>query len=91
MTEGLILKRANVSRPSGQWSDDDYDVLWDGKPVGRIYKDSAVANDEVRWFWSIFASRPGPLSPVRIDGRAPTLDEAKTQFRASWEAFKDDG
>jgi hypothetical protein len=23
----LILKRANASRPSGQWSDDDFDVL----------------------------------------------------------------
>jgi hypothetical protein len=23
----LILKRASASRPSGQWSDDDYDVL----------------------------------------------------------------
>jgi hypothetical protein len=23
----LILKRAAVSRPSGQWSDDDFDVL----------------------------------------------------------------
>jgi hypothetical protein len=23
----LILKRASVSRPSGEWNDDDYDVL----------------------------------------------------------------
>jgi hypothetical protein len=26
----LILKRANTSRLSGQWSDDDYDVLKNG-------------------------------------------------------------
>jgi hypothetical protein len=26
----LILKRAAASRPSGEWSDDDYDVLADG-------------------------------------------------------------
>jgi hypothetical protein len=26
----LILKRASASRPSGEWSDDDYDVLADG-------------------------------------------------------------
>jgi hypothetical protein len=26
----LILKRASVSRPSGQWRDDDYDVLENG-------------------------------------------------------------
>jgi hypothetical protein len=23
----LILKRASASRPSGEWNDDDYDVL----------------------------------------------------------------
>jgi hypothetical protein len=33
----LILKRAKFSRPSGQWQDEDYDVLADGKAVGRIY------------------------------------------------------
>jgi hypothetical protein len=31
---GLILKRASLSRSSGQWSDDD-DVLEDGGGVGR--------------------------------------------------------
>ena len=34
----LILKRASVSRPSGQWDDEDYDVLADGEVVGRIFK-----------------------------------------------------
>jgi hypothetical protein len=34
----LILKRASTSRPSGEWSDDDYDVLADGAVVGRITK-----------------------------------------------------
>jgi hypothetical protein len=32
----LILKRASASRPSGEWDDDDYDVLADGVVVGRI-------------------------------------------------------
>src|SRR5262245_7612078 len=30
----LILKRASLSRPSGQWRDDDYDVLENGVVVG---------------------------------------------------------
>jgi len=34
----LTLKRASVSRPSGQWNDDDYDVLADATVVGRIMK-----------------------------------------------------
>ena len=29
MKEKLILKRASASRPSAEWSDDDYDVLSD--------------------------------------------------------------
>jgi len=26
----LVLKRASASRPSGEWNDDDFDVLADG-------------------------------------------------------------
>ena len=33
-----ILKRASASRPSGEWNDDDYDVLAEGAVVGRILK-----------------------------------------------------
>jgi hypothetical protein len=32
----LILKRAKFTRPSGQWKDEDYDVLGDGEVDGRI-------------------------------------------------------
>src|SRR5215468_2063506 len=34
----LVLKRASASRSSGEWSDDDYDVLAGGVVVGRIMK-----------------------------------------------------
>jgi hypothetical protein len=30
----LILKRASASRPSGEWNDDDFDVLTDGVVAG---------------------------------------------------------
>jgi hypothetical protein len=30
----LMLKRASVSRPSGEWNDDDFDVLADGVVAG---------------------------------------------------------
>jgi len=33
----LILKRAAASRPSGEWNDDDYDVLADGKPRPHVW------------------------------------------------------
>jgi hypothetical protein len=34
----LILKHASASRPSGDWNDDDYDVLAAGAVIGRIFK-----------------------------------------------------
>src|SRR5262249_18477325 len=39
----LVLKRAAASRLSGEWSEDDYDVLADGVVVGRIMKSSRSA------------------------------------------------
>jgi hypothetical protein len=47
----LILKRASISRLDGQWSDNDFDVLADGKVVGRIYepRDSRFGPPELRW------------------------------------------
>jgi hypothetical protein len=37
----LILKRASLSRASGEWNDDDFDVLADGVVVGRIFQAAA--------------------------------------------------
>ena len=81
----LILKRAKLSRPSGQWQDEDYDVLADGKVVGRIYEDgSASTPPDMRWFWSITAIVPAV--PNVTNGHAATLDEAKAKFRDAWKA-----
>jgi hypothetical protein len=72
-----LMKRGNFSRPSGQWKDEDYDVLADGKVVGRIYHDaSASTPPELRWFWSITAIVPASSA---THGHAPTLDEANCQ------------
>src|SRR5262245_23857397 len=48
----LILKRASASRPSGEWSDDDYDVLADSVVVGRIFKANAAPVGEP-WVWTL--------------------------------------
>src|SRR5262245_22763023 len=34
----LVLKRASASRQSGEWNEDDFDVLTDGIVVGRLFK-----------------------------------------------------
>jgi hypothetical protein len=49
----LVLKRASASRSSGEWSDDDYDVLAGGIAVGRILK-SAAAPVGMPWLWTPF-------------------------------------
>jgi hypothetical protein len=51
MSGPLMLKRAAVSRPSGEWNDDDLDVLADGVVVGRIFKANA-APVGTPWMWT---------------------------------------
>ena len=58
----LTLKRASASRPSGEWSEDDYDVLADGTVVGRIMK-AAAAPVGTPWMWTLL---------LYHEGRTPT-------------------
>jgi hypothetical protein len=48
----LILKRPSGSRRSGEWNDDDFDVLANGVVVGRIFKANA-APVGVPWMWTL--------------------------------------
>jgi hypothetical protein len=48
----LILERASASRSSGEWSDDDFDVLADGVVVGRIIL-AAAAPVGQPWLWTL--------------------------------------
>jgi len=48
----LRLIRAPKSRPSGTWSDDDYDVFDGEQHIGRIVW-SYAALRERPWVWSI--------------------------------------
>jgi hypothetical protein len=48
----LILQRASVSRSSGEWNEDDYDVLEHGVVVGRLFKSNA-APVGLPWLWAV--------------------------------------
>jgi hypothetical protein len=78
----LILKRASASRPSGQWKDDDYDVLADGVVVGRIFN-SAASPVGMPWMWTLmlFEHHEG-RSPTH--GYAATREAAMAAFAKSW-------
>ena len=70
----LILKRASASRPSGEWNDDDYDVLADGAVVGRIFKVHA-APVGAPWMWTLaFGHHEGPHANARLCGDARGRD-----------------
>jgi hypothetical protein len=80
----FILKRAKFSRPSGQWKDEDYDVLADGEVVGRILEEgSRFGPPELRWGWSITAIVPATRGVT--NGTAATREEAMAKFRAAWD------
>jgi hypothetical protein len=76
----LILKRASASRPSGEWNEDDFDVLADGAVVGRIFK-----NDErpgASWMWTLIIPHHEGRSPTH--GYEATREAAMAAFAKSW-------
>jgi hypothetical protein len=77
----LILERASASRPSGQWRDDDYDVLEDGVIVGRIFL-SLIAPKDTPWFWSLAHTHVSNRRPTH--GHEPTREAALAAFAKSW-------
>ena len=76
----LIFKSARKSRPSGEWSADDYDVFEGERNVGRIKWTHAAQEDRL-WFWTITARVP--QSPYDR-GYASSREEAMADFRAPW-------
>jgi hypothetical protein len=77
----LILKRASASRPSGQWNDDDYDVLAAGAVVGRILKVHA-APVGTPWMWTLAFGHQQDRTPTH--GYAATREAAMAACAKSW-------
>jgi len=74
----LLLKRAATSRPSGEWNDDDFDVLADSVVVGRIFKaDAAPAG--MPWRWTMLFDYHWPTH-----GYAAPREAAMAEFAKSW-------
>jgi len=73
----LILKRASASRSSGQWSDDDFDVV----AVGRIFK-AAAAPIGSPWLWTLVFGHHEDRAPTH--GYAPRREAATAAFAKSW-------
>ncbi len=59
----LILRRASAFRPSGEWNDDDYDVLCNGVVVGRIMQAAAVPVG-MSWMWTLAFGHHADRTPA---------------------------
>jgi hypothetical protein len=70
----LTLKRASASRPSGEWSEDNYDVLAAGIVVGRIMK-AAASPVGAPWMWTLMFGYHEDRTPTH--GYAGTRAAAK--------------
>jgi len=77
----LVLKRASASRTSGQWKEDDFDVLADGVVVGRIMK-AAASPVDAPWLWTLAFGYHKDRTPTH--GYAKTREAAMAAFAKSW-------
>jgi hypothetical protein len=77
----VVLKRASASRSSGEWKDDDYDVLATGEVVGSIFKANA-APVESPWMWTLIFPHHEGRSPAH--GYEGTREAAMAAFAKSW-------
>jgi hypothetical protein len=59
----LILKRASARRPSGQWNEEDFDVLANGGVVGRIFKANGAPVGSP-WMWTLAFGRHEDRTPT---------------------------
>jgi len=73
----LILRRALAFRPTGEWNDDDYDVLCNGVVVGRIMQAAAVPVG-MSWMWTLAFGHHEDRTPTQ--GYAATREAAMAAF-----------
>ena len=77
----LVLKRASASRTSGEWREDDFDVIADGVVVGRIFK-VHTAPVGSPWVWTLAFGHHEDRAPTH--GYAATREDAMAAFAKSW-------
>jgi hypothetical protein len=80
----LSLRPTHLSRDPDA---NDWTIHEDGIEIGRLCEDPTATRAENIWFWSIIVMGPA-RHKVRTDGRARSLEQAKADFAAHWEAFK---
>jgi hypothetical protein len=76
----LLLRRAREAFRD----QNDYDVVSDGKKVGRIFRPGAGAPRDLPWFWTITAwPMPDTVRKPYL-GYTETRADAMSAFAKSW-------
>jgi hypothetical protein len=70
---------------AGQRGEDDWQVIWDGIPIGRILKAPGVPNGQPNWSWGVILPNR-PQQPWHR-GMESGLEECKRRFRVTWTAI----
>jgi hypothetical protein len=83
----LVLRRKMTSDTSGEWSDEEFDVLNDGALVGRILRSPAASSDRP-WRWTINKQLCGG---ARNRGDGESLEVAMAGLSLRWEASGQSG
>jgi hypothetical protein len=73
----LILKRAPIG-----WNQDDFDVLEDGKIVGRLFFLDAVGPQGASWMWA--RGHSADTIKHAAHGYEATREAAMAAFSKSW-------
>lgn len=66
----------------GETAPDDFQVFWNGLPIGRILKQPGVPMGRPNWHWGV--AFPGQPQPSAQRGHCSDLDECKRRFKVVW-------
>jgi hypothetical protein len=80
----LVLQRPERDRRPGMDRTKDYNVLWRGREIGRIWFHEYKLHPWERfgpWHWDWQLERLGP----HTEGHAATLEAAMADFRKAWD------
>ena len=77
--EELKLRKTVIA---GDTLEDDYQVIWDGIPIGRILKQPGVPVGRPNWSWGVIFPHKPQQSYQR--GLASDLEECKRRFKVAW-------
>jgi hypothetical protein len=82
MTEHSLSLRATVI--GGDRLENDFIVMCEGRTIGRIREATERFGFNPGWTWAI--NPPLPIPPWG-NGQAPSLEQAKAEFKEGWERF----